>query len=81
MSSLIDPSPPLDLTRQRRLLITAIVTLAAISLYLDRDLVFRTSTFLLGIGLFGNPLIKQALRQLNSIYPCWYDTISINKYV
>jgi len=59
----LNPQPPFDSETYRRRIAKAIVPLAVVSIFLTRDAAIRGLTFLIGVGFFGDPILRSAYRQ------------------
>ena len=52
-----------------------------LSMFVDAYLVVKTTTFAIGMGFFGQPLITRGVVLLNEKYPEWPKLLDIRKYV
>lgn len=57
-----------------------LVPLVAISILTTSEMVVKGTSFALGLGLFGDPIIWRALDLLNSNFPHWQKLLEIRKY-
>lgn len=77
--SILVPTPPFDRQNHRIRLAWYLVPLAALSLLVTRDVAVRALTFVVGVLLFGEPLVSRALRNLAG--NDWTNYFHLNKYV
>ncbi|KAG7139347.1 hypothetical protein HYQ45_003653 [Verticillium longisporum] len=64
LANILVPTPPFDRQNHRIRLAWYLVPLAALSLLVTRDVAVRALTFVVGVLLFGEPLVSRALRNL-----------------
>ncbi|KAM0502530.1 hypothetical protein ACHAP6_000563 [Verticillium nonalfalfae] len=64
LANILVPTPPFDRQNHRIRLAWYLVPLAALSLLVTRDVAVRSLTFVVGVLLFGEPLVSRALRNL-----------------
>lgn len=77
-SSAISPTPPFS--RLAFLRIEAIlVPLFLTSLLVPQELVYKTTGFAIGFGLFGDPIISRGLEFLDVKFPNWLEMLEPKK--
>ncbi|WYZ36032.1 hypothetical protein EsH8_X_000679 [Colletotrichum jinshuiense] len=65
LSNILAPTPPFDREKHSLRLAAYIAPLAAVSLVLTRNIFLRGVTFIIGVGLFGDPLLKKTYHYMN----------------
>lgn len=56
-----------------------LVPIIAISIFTTSEMVIKGTTFGVGLGFFGDPIIWRALDLLNSKFPHWQKLLEIRK--
>lgn len=79
--SALEPREPFDKMRGKRRIAGMVGPLLAGSIFLNPAMVFRMSSFFLGVGFFGQPLISRSMTWLNQNYPHWTNLFEIKKYI
>lgn len=79
LASLLAPVPPLDQKANRVRVTGLFVPLLFVSWFVTASTVFRVVTLVLGVGLFGDPIIKRAYSWIERRDPVWEYKWGINK--
>lgn len=78
----LSPTPPFPKDRTRLKLAGAVLApILVVSIFVDAYMVTKATTFFIGAGFFGDPLISRGLAWLNANVPNWQKYLDIRKYV
>lgn len=77
--SALSPTPPFPKEAPRLKLGGILVPILAVSILTNSEMVVKSTTFFIGVGFFGDPLIWRALDLLNSRYPNWQKYLELRK--
>ncbi|KAL5357132.1 hypothetical protein BJX96DRAFT_181237 [Aspergillus floccosus] len=77
--NLLSPTPPFHLVNARLRLGSILVLWALCSLFIPSYWLIKSTTFLLGLVFFGDPLFQRSLAWMNYRFPHWKEEFDINE--
>lgn len=77
--SALSPTPPFPTEAPRLRLAGCLVSLVAVSILTTSEMVVKGTSFAVGLGFFGDPIIWRALDLLNTKFPRWQKLLEIRK--
>ena len=76
-TSALSPTPPFPQEKPRLVLASVIAPMIAVSLLTTPAMFIKMSSFVVGFGFFGDPLIWRGLDLLNRKYPNWQKLLEL----
>lgn len=77
--SALSPTPPFPQDKARVRLAALLIPAVGISLVTSSSVFMKMTTFFIGSGFFGDPIMSRALAWLNREYPHWQKLLEIRK--
>lgn len=77
----LDPTPPFPRELYRLRIAALVVPLLAASFFITSYMVVKGTTFGIGFGFFGDPIIMRGLEYLNSHFPKWQKLLELRNTV
>lgn len=73
----LSPTPPFPNDIYRLRLAAVVIPMLAASVFISSYMVVKGTTFGIGFGFFGDPIIQPGLKWLNSTFPNWQKLLEI----
>ena len=80
-SSALSPTPPFPKETARMRLAGILVPAVAVALLTSSSMFMKMTTFFVGGGFFGDPIISRAYTVLNHEFPDWRKYLELRRWV
>jgi len=80
-SSALSPTPPFPKEAARMRLAGVLVPAVAVALLTSSSMFMKMTTFFVGGGFFGDPIISRAYAVLNHEFPDWQKYVELRRWV